>query len=287
VQLNSGGTVTYSTQTFTVGTQVGEFQPEKYARLVTSGQSAAGDFAKIRQSIEDVRTFAGSTITVSFWAKAASGTPKMTVELNQTFGSGGSPSAEVNNYAGQVTLTTSWARYAVTIAVPSISGKTIGTTANTSSLQLDLWTSSGTTYNTRSGTLGIQNNTFDIWGVQVEEGSVATAFERRPLQQELAMCQRYFLSLCTNNDYPRYRGHYYSGAGVNEFSIPTPVTMRTLPTFVGVPRAFVASGGGGNALSSVGIVSWGPTAVVVNAVLATGGDNSLAILTGNAFSAEF
>ena len=195
-QFNSGGTVTYTPQTFTVGTSVGDYQPERYARLVTSGQSAAGDYALLRQTIEDVRSLAGGTATISFYAKAATSalaTPaKMAVELVQNFGTGGSPSADVSTPAGQVTLTTSWARYSVTVAVPSISGKTIGTTANTSGLQLNLWCSAGSTYNTRSGTLGIQSNTFDIWGVQVERGGYATAFEERPLQQELAMCQRYY-----------------------------------------------------------------------------------------------
>jgi hypothetical protein len=196
-QINIGGTVTVSTQTFTVGTSLGDFQPEKYVRIVTSGQSAAGDVALLRQTIEDVRTFAGGTVTVSFWAKAATSTlaspAKIAVDLAQQFGSGGSPSSEVVTYAGQATLSTSWQRYAVTVAVPSISGKTIGTTANTSGVQLNLWVSGGSTYNARTGTLGIQSNTFDVWGVQVERGGYATSFEERPLQQELAMCQRYYL----------------------------------------------------------------------------------------------
>ena len=80
----------------------------------------------------------------------------------------------------------------MTVAVPSISGKTIGTTANTSSLGIDFWTSSGSTYNARSGSLGIQNNTFHFWGVQVERGSVATPFEQRPIGTELTLCERYY-----------------------------------------------------------------------------------------------
>ena len=188
-----GGTCTQSAQTFTVGSPAATgYESANYLQFVTASQSAASDFAKVRQFVEDVRTFANSTVTVSFWAKATSGTPKVALELNQGFGTGGSPSAEVNVYGGQVTLSTSWARYSVTVAVPSISGKTIGTTANTSSLGIDFWTSSGSTYNARSGSLGIQNNTFHFWGVQVERGSVATPFEQRPIQQELALCQRYY-----------------------------------------------------------------------------------------------
>lgn len=293
-QYNSGGTVTYSTQAFTVGTQVGDYQPERYARLVTSGQSAAGDYGLLRQTIEDVRTFAGATVTVSFWAKAntsALATPaKMAVELTQAFGSGGSPSADVNTYAGQVTLTTSWARYSVTVAVPSISGKTIGTTANTSGVQLNLWVSAGSTYNSRTGTLGIQSNTFEVWGVQVERGSFPTAFEERPLQTELALCQRYWLSICTTNDYPRLRVSYYSGA-THEFFLSTPVSMRVTPTFVGTPRAFVAAGGVGivtNSVSIAGGSGGSPEGVQIALSLATSNqDACCAIQTGNGLNAEF
>jgi hypothetical protein len=148
----------------------------------------------LTQRIENVRTYANQTVTMSFWAKAASGTPKISFEFQQNFGSGGSPSTQVNTYAGQATLTTSWVRYTITATCPSISGYTIGTTANTSFLGINFWLSAGSTFNTRSGSIGIQNATFDIAGVQLEAGSVATAFQTATgtLQGELAACQRYY-----------------------------------------------------------------------------------------------
>jgi hypothetical protein len=67
----SGGTGTYSKQSFTPGTApVSGYEGEFFARIVTASQSAAGDYATLQQKIEDVRTFAGQTITYSFWAKA-------------------------------------------------------------------------------------------------------------------------------------------------------------------------------------------------------------------------
>lgn len=192
-QLNSGGTVTMSSQSFTVGSPAATgYEATNFCRMVTASQSGTNHFALIGQHIEDVRTLANSTITVSFWAKASSGTPKVAVEVVQTFGSGGSPSADVNTYFAQVTLSTSWARYSVTGTVPNINGKTIGTTANTSALVAHLWVSAGSDFNSRTGSMGIQNNTFDFWGVQVERGSVATPFEQRPIGAELALCQRYY-----------------------------------------------------------------------------------------------
>jgi len=69
---SAGGTATYSTQAFTAGTApVAGYEGTNFARLVTSGQSGTNDYASIEQPIEDVRTFAGQTVTVSFWAKAS------------------------------------------------------------------------------------------------------------------------------------------------------------------------------------------------------------------------
>lgn len=300
-QLNfSGGTVTCKAQTFADSPTAGfgritGYEAQNYARVSVSGQtSAAGNFARLTQTIEDVRTFAGATVTVSFYARATTSTlsapAKMAVDLVQYFGTGGSPNADVSTPAGQVTLTTSWARYSLTVALPSIANKTIGTTANTSGLRLNLWASAGSTYNTPTGTLGAQTNDFDVWGVQVERGSFPTAFEERPLQTELALCQRYWLSICTTNDYPRLRASYYAGA-THEFFLSTPVSMRVTPTFVGTPRAFVAAGGSGIVINSVSIAGGSggsPEGVQIVLSLATSNqDACCAIQTGNGLNAEF
>jgi hypothetical protein len=196
---SSGGT--YSAQTFTPGTApVAGYEGRNFARIVTAGQSGAGVYTSIDQPIEDVRTFAGQTITISFWAKAASGTPKVSLEVLQGFGSGGSGTVITNGSA--VTLSTSWARYSATVAVPSISGATIGTNSN---VDISFWVSAGTTFAARTNSIGIQSNTFDFWGVQVEAGSVATAFQTATgtIQGELAACQRYFYRFggLINNEY--------------------------------------------------------------------------------------
>lgn len=233
--LCSGGTSTYSVQQFTAGTApVAGYEAKQYARLVTTGQSAAGDYALFMQGIEDVRTLAGQTATISFWAKASAGTPKVAVEIQQSFGSGGSPSATVQTYVGQSTLSTSWARYSISIAVPSISGKTVGTTDNTSGLYLALWTSAGTTYNARTGSLGIQSATIDFWGVQVEYGSYATPFQTATgtIQGELAACQRYYWRSTGGSAYSQYAQGMAASATSAQMFLQFPVTMRTNPTAI-------------------------------------------------------
>jgi hypothetical protein len=217
LQQNSGGSFTVTPQSFTAGAApVAGYEAATFVQGITATQSAAGDFAIITQRIENVRTFAANTVTISFWAKANTGTPKIGVELQQNFGAGGSPSATVSTPAGAVTLTTSFARYSVTVAVPSISGKTIGSTANTSYLELNLWTSSGATNATRASSIGIQNFTASIWGVQVEYGSKATAFQTASggsSEDELAMCQRYY--------------HRFTGAGVGDSLINSGLGFST------------------------------------------------------------
>jgi hypothetical protein len=249
LQANSGGTFTVTPQTFTPGAApVAGYEGSTFLRGITATQSAAGDFALFEQKIEDVRTFAGSTVTVSFWAKAATGTPKIGLELSQNFGSGGSPSATVNTALGAVTISTSWARYSVSVAVPSISGKTIGTTANTSYVEANSWVSAGSTLATRASSIGIQNNTFDIWGFQIENGSTATAFQTATgtIQGELAACQRYYVRWSGTDNANSFAGmgNGYSGtqAGI---MLRTPVQMRVNPTAVDYNGGKLADGAGG------------------------------------------
>lgn len=185
------GTVTYSSQTFTLGNPITGYEPSNFARMATSGQTVVGAYSILQQKIESVRTFAGQPVTISFWAKATSGTPKVSVELEQVFGTGGSPSSAVFTNFGTVTLSTSWTRYSVNATVASISGKTLGTN-NDNYIGLNLWTSAGSTYGSRTNSIGIQNNTIDFWGVQVEQNYQATPFEQRPIGVELDLCQRYY-----------------------------------------------------------------------------------------------
>jgi hypothetical protein len=229
------GTSTSSAQTFTAGAApVAGYEAVNYLRIVTTGQTATNCITRLDQKVEDARTFAGQTVTVSFWAQAGSGAPSIAVELQQNFGTGGSPSATVNTIIAspaKQTISTSWSRYSFTISVPSISGKTFGTNKN-SFLNVGIWISAGTDFNARTGSLGIQTNTFDIWGVQIESGSTATAFQTATgtIQGELAACQRYCFAVTSGaTDRTTSQGAYYNSTTFVS-TVAFPVTMRTTPS---------------------------------------------------------
>jgi hypothetical protein len=232
LQYNTGGSFTLTPQNFTPGAApIAGYEGRTFLQAITASQSAAGDFAQIVQTIEDVTRYAGNTVTVSFFAKANTGTPKIALELQQAFGTGGSPSSIVNTVGGTVTLSTSWARYSLTVAVPSISGKTLGTTANTSYLGVNLWTSAGSNFNSRASSIGIQNFTASIWGVQVEAGSTATAFQTATgtIQGELAACQRYYWRFTATAGGANYLCLGRTTTQV-DVEIQHPVQMRRSPT---------------------------------------------------------
>jgi hypothetical protein len=231
---NAGdGTTTASPQTFTVGAApVAGYEGKNFYRAVVASQTTAASRSGMAQYIEDVRTFANQTITVSFWAKAGTGTPKIALEIAQVFGTTGSPSAAVYTQGSPVTLSTSWVRYSISVAVPSISGKTLTAGNNTG---VRLWLSGGSDFNTRASSIGIQNNTFDIWGVQAEYGSKATPFQTASggsIQGELAMCQRYYYRV----DRPANNGYGFIGSGVSTtlvtISVPAKVSMRIRPSSI-------------------------------------------------------
>jgi hypothetical protein len=207
-QATSGGTHTCTPQTFTPGTApVAGYEGKTFLQSVTASQTLSSGFAGISQKIESSRTFAGQTVVVSFWAKANTGTPKVGVSIQQAFGTGGSPSASTRTAASTTaTLSTSWARYSMTVAVPSVSGVTFGTT-NDGSCNIQFWQSLGSDYTTGfpSG-IGLQNFTLSLWGVQVEYGTYATPFQTASgsIAGELALAQRYYSKTYNQSEAPGY-----------------------------------------------------------------------------------
>jgi hypothetical protein len=231
-----GGTVTMSRQSFTVGDTLGSNNPTYFLRQTVSGQSLASHEARIVHQIEDVRSYAGQTITVLGWARRSSGSGNMAVEFYQEFGTGGSPSSAVLGPPQTVTLTSSWAPFALILSVPSITGKTLGTN-NNHTLALSFWTSAGSNYNARTNSLGLQTIGVDLWGIHIKQGTHTTSavdlYRQPELGPELARCQRYCTAI---GDGHRYQGDFTTNVGgnaPNNFEICFPVTMRGTPALGG------------------------------------------------------
>jgi hypothetical protein len=235
----------------------------------------------LRHRIEDVRTFAGQTVTFSIWMKSSTA-HNARLYLTQNFGSGGSTSVGTDfTFTG---ITSTWTRYSVTVAVPSIAGKTIGTS---SFLEFDVY-----------ATTSIGNSTtIDFWGVQVEAGSTATAFQTASgtIGGELALCQRYYnRATAGDNPYAPYAigwGGASSTNGLITFTLP--VRMRVNPTSLDFSGLAFQDVNGLRAVSSVtinqssagspqlAIVTTGMTANLVGTLLS---NNTTSSFLG--FSAE-
>jgi hypothetical protein len=217
---NGTGVRTISQESFTLGAapEAGYEGTYFYRYNQTSAGTGGSVSNVLEQKIEGVRTLANEVITISFWAKADA-TRTVTPIMTQYFGTGGSPSAYVATSGSAKTLTTSWARYTATVTLPSISGKTVGT-AGDDSLILTL----------QSSTVNA-TQTIDIWGVQVEEGSVATPFRRNApsIQAELAACQRYYYRVGQKQLYQAFGSGIEISATQAQMIIPFPVEMRVQP----------------------------------------------------------
>jgi hypothetical protein len=215
----SGATRTISQQTFTPGTApVAGYEGTFFYRCAQSVAGTAGTYNQLVQRIEDVRQFAGQTVTISFWAKAAATTSLPDAGFEQFFGAGGSGDVAVFNGVAQ-SITTSWQRFSYTVAVPSISGKTIGTN---SYLKFVIKLPLNSTF------------TLDFWGVQVEASSTASPFQTATgtKQGELAACQRYLPALIGQGN--SLLGFATSTTNTKVyFKLPT--TARVAPTGITVP----------------------------------------------------
>jgi len=255
--INPTASATMSRQAFTLGDTLGGNNPTYFLRQTVSGQTNSDHVAVVQQPIESVRSYAGQTITVLGWVRRSSGSGNMAVSLDQNFGTGGSPSAEVPGTGQTVTLTSSWAPFALTFSVPSVSGKTLGTNGN-DYLLLSLFTSAGSDFNARTNSLGLQTIGVDLWGVHIKVGTHTTAatdlYKQPEIGPEFARCQRFY-----------YR---YQEAGFQRFAIvPAVTTNRESPVFFGVTLratpSVTISGGSIYRFSGGGISDGGGTSTTV------------------------
>ena len=248
------------------------------ALKITNGNqtSGAGSADRItfmtRLEAQDIRNSgwnyvsSSSFITLSFWVKS-SVAQTFYVRLKTEDGTAQNFVFET----GSLTADT-WTKVSKTIA--GTSNLTFDNNANTGleiewnlfrgtdttgSVSLDSWAafnSSVRTPNNTSTWYTTNDATFEITGVQLEVGSVATDFEHRSYGQELALCQRYYNQGVAEKYW--YNGH---GGNVRDYSYYSfPTTMRVAPTITfGTPiteTLMNTSGGNGHEARKITTASW-------------------------------
>ena len=213
----------------------------------------ADEVFQIRQSIEGTNcsdlafgSASAKTVTLSFWVRSS---------LTGTFGGRIQNSAGNRNYPFSYTISIAdtWEYKTVTIA-----GDTTGTWLTTTGIGIQIrWSlGSGSDFQGTAGSWTASNissvtgetqvvatsgATWYVTGVQLEVGSVATPFERRPYGTELSLCQRYYEKTVSNSgliwtgDTTSSNNYYLTGQFV--------VLKRATPTFT-------ATGTGGTGFSA-------------------------------------
>lgn len=255
VNSHVGSSKTHTRESFDdilgVGQELVPGNPKYFSRTVVTSSAGSSNYVFKLQRVEDVRTFAGKKVNLSFYAKADA-TKNISIEFAQSFGTGGSPSTLVTGIGvNKITLNDEFVKYNITVEIPSINGKTIGTNGD-SHLALVFWFDAGSDFDSRTGSLGQQSGTFDIAKVQLEDGEVSTEFEERHISEELLLCQRYYRAVTLNGT-----------TATNQFAVvfaDISPYMRRVPTVdagtlnietIGVPSGQSVNGTGGTNLGTV------------------------------------
>jgi hypothetical protein len=190
VSLGTSGAGTISQQALAFGQVAVPGDVRNHFRWAQTTAHTAGT-PKFAHKIEDVRTFAGKKVTLQGYYRSNVAMP---IKMRQDFGAGGSPSADVltsanapiNSIPSTVDSdgTAQWRPFAMSFTLPSMVGKTIGTTVGTSYLAVDLMPDQLVTFQ------------FDMTMLRLTPaGEANPVVRRRPFAEEQTLCERYFVSL--------------------------------------------------------------------------------------------
>lgn len=255
-QFLTGGdtTHTHSREDFAADQTAVPGNPQCYARTIVVDTTDAANYSVMRQKIEDVRTLAGKTTTLTLYAKADDAR-NIAVELRQGYGTGGSPSSITSYPLGQIELSTVWKKLQFVLDLDDLADKTFGTNDN-SALEVLIWFSAGSDNDAGASSLPNQSGTFDVAHVSLVEGDATgeeDPFSPRHIAQELQLCQRYF---CKNynidiapgtsnsvNGRMRVRNTFgVATTGTASFNVQFPVAMRVTPSVTAYSTTTGASG---------------------------------------------
>lgn len=224
-------TLTRTRQAFTPGDLNNSFF---YTRLTTNGAGTSlGDNStgQLFQKIENgtrILAGTGNTVTLSFYARSSIAGKRLGLNVQTSYGTGGSPSSlEYIKGGVEWTLTSSWVKYSTTVTLNTTVGKTFGTDYNDylNIALIHMWGSTwGDTY-VKTGVSAEDyggSGTIDIAQVQLNAGSTALPFQPKSFAEELADCQRYFQIFAVNTGF----ASIILTANVIWYPIPLRTSMR-------------------------------------------------------------
>jgi hypothetical protein len=222
----------------------------------------------VAQIIENINCadLQGQTVTLSFQAKVSattkldnvkcaivawSGTAdSVTSDIISAWGAEGTnptliANATYENTPANLNVTTDWATYTVSAPID---------TASTNNVIVFIW--SDVTDTTAGDFLYLA-------GVQLEAGSVATPFERRPIGTELMLCQRYLPALRTTSEEALGGGYCPNTTLIDVlFSFQVPARVPTTGITTSAANTFLQQNGA-NAITGVSFLVGGATATYV------------------------
>jgi hypothetical protein len=248
ISTSQGGKLTAQQNAGSVTPPVGY---TKYLGMTSSSAYSvtSSDWFGLLQAIEGLNctdlgwgTANAKTVTLSAWVYSS---------LTGTFG-GAICNSSVNRsypFTYSIPVANTWTQISITIA-----GDTSGTwlTDNGVGIYVIFNLGAGTSQSGTAGSwasafyssatgatsvVGTNGATFYITGVQLEQNTSATPFERRLYNQELANCQRYYFKSGS------FSSFVYNGAGVYS-SYQFKVTMRAAPTVTAAYAALSVDGDG-------------------------------------------
>jgi hypothetical protein len=218
--------------------------------VVTSSSAyspLAADFFWLYQTIEGFNiadlnwgSASAQAVTLSFWVRSS-----LTGTFSVRLGSGS------RSYVTTYTIASANTYEYKTVTIPGDTSGTWNATNGTGvQVQFDLGSGSNRTtattnawqagdFQKATGTVSLVSTngaTLNITGVQLEAGSVATPFERRPFGTELALCQRYFWTIRGDVDGLAAgigAGLVRASAAEQIIYCAYPATMRASPTLSG------------------------------------------------------
>jgi hypothetical protein len=181
-------------------------------------------------------TSGASTVTLSFWVKSS---------LTGTFGGSLVNNGFTRAYPFTYTISSAntWEQKTLTVA-----GDTTGTWLTNNGIGIGVilglgcgsgrsaaagsWTGTNLVFSATGATsvVGTSGATFYITGVQLEKGSVATEFERRPYGTELQLAQRYYYRNISSS-YTAFMAGFMDSTTSGFVRCDLPTTMRANPTF--------------------------------------------------------